>query len=316
MDYLLCMDAFVRVAEVGSFSEVARQLSVSKSVVTNRVQQLEALVGAPVFHRSTRMVRLSEIGLAYFDECAQLVANANQVVDQMQQFRKSPSGLLRIHAIPGVVLGRLTNSLLSFQEQYPLINFDFVLNDLVVDPIREGYDCVLQLFAAISEDLVQKKLFRVHRVFCASPEYLAKHEPILHPQDLFEHRLGLYSRYPTKDKWSFSHGDEVVELDIKPQIRSNAVHFLKEIAMTSGAVVCLPTMVAAEELMAGRLVTVLRDYHLPLYWLSAVFPRTQRNSIKLRLFLDYVTKDFTELPAWDRALLEAGHLLPHPSKVE
>lgn len=312
MDHFLSMDAFVRVAEVGSFVEVARQLNVSKSVITTRVQQLEEFVGAPLFHRSTRNVRLSEIGEAYFDECAQVVAHANQVVDQMRQFKASPTGILRIHAIPGLVLGHMAGSLLRFQEQHPSINFDFVVNDLVIDPVKEGFDCALQIFAPISEDLVQKKLFPIRRVFCASPAYLESHAPIVHPLNLQEHKLGLYSRYPTKDKWVFDDGFERMELELKPHVRSNSVHFLKDIAIESGAVVCLPTIVAATEIMAGRLVPVLRGYRLPFYWLSAVFPKTQRNSIKVRLFLDHIIRDFAASPPWDIELVKAGHLPAMP----
>lgn len=315
MDHFLSMDAFVRVAEVGSFVEVARQLNVSKSVITTRVQQLEEFVGAPLFHRSTRNVRLSEIGEAYFDECSQVVAHANQVVDQMRQFRGSPRGVLRVHGIPGLVLGHMAGALLRFQEMHPSITFDFVVNDLVIDPVKEGFDCVLQIFSPISEELVQKKLFPIRRVFCASQEYLDRHGAILHPLDLHDHKLGLYSRYPTKDKWVFDDPFERVEVDLRAAIRTNAVHFLKDLALESGAVVCLPTIVAAKEIMAGRLVPILRGYRLPIYWLSAVFPKTQRNSIKLRLFLEHIHQEFAASPPWDIELVNAG-LLPAMPDVE
>ncbi|MRV70459.1 LysR family transcriptional regulator [Duganella sp. FT92W] len=309
MDHFLSMDAFVRVAEVGSFAEVARQLNVSKSVVTTRVQQLEDFVGSSLFHRSTRTVRLSEVGQTYFDECAQVVSHANQVVDLMRQYRGSPRGQLRVHAIPGLVLDHMAASLMRFQARHPSISFDFVVDDMVIDPIREGFDCVLQIFAPISEDLVQKKLLPVRRIFCAAPDYLANHPPILHPLDLPSHKLGLYSRYPTKDKWTFDDGYEQIELELKPAVRSNAIHFLKEIALASGAVVCLPTIVAARHILEGRLVPILRGYRLPSYWLSAVFPKTQRNTVKLRLFLEHLARDFSENPAWDVALINQG-LLP------
>lgn len=316
MDHFLSMDAFVRVAEVGSFVEVARQLNVSKSVVTTRIQQLEEFVGVPLFHRSTRNVRLSEAGEAYYEECAQLVAKANQVVDHMRQFRGSPTGVLRVHGIPGFVLGNMANFLLKFTKKNPGITFDFVVNDLVIDPVKEGFDCALQIFSPISEELIQKKLFPVRRIFCASPEYLHQHAPILHPLDLEAHALGLYSRYPTKDKWLFDDGYERVELELKPAIRSNAVHFLKEVALSSAAVVCLPTIVAAKEILSGSLVPVLRGYRLPFYWLSAVYPQTQRNSIKLKLFLEAISQEFSDNPPWDLQLVDKGCLPAMPDVPE
>ena len=316
MDHYLSIDAFVRVAEVGSFVEVARQLNVSKSVITTRIQQLEECVGAPLFHRSTRSVRLSEVGATYYHECAQLVVRSNQIVDQMRQFRSSPTGSLRVHGIPGFVLGHLTDFLLRFHRQHPAIHFDFVVNDLVIDPIKEGFDCALQIFAPISEELIQKKLFPVRRLFCASPAYLDTHPPILHPTDLELHHLGVYSRYPTKDKWIFDNGSEQVKMDIKPIFRSNSVHFLKEIALSAGAVVCIPTIVAAQEFLAGRLLPVLPDYRLSIYWLSAVYPKTQRNSIKLRLFLDQLNQEFSGNPPWDVELVKLGYMTSMPDLVE
>ncbi|ATE61660.1 LysR family transcriptional regulator [Thauera sinica] len=309
MDYFNCMDVFVRVAEVGSFAEVARQLGVSKSVVTTRIQQLEHFVGVPLFHRSTRNVRLSEVGQSYYDECSQLVARANQIVEEMRNAKGSPSGLLRVHGLPGLVLGHMSPFLRKFTAKYPGITFDFVVNDAVIDPVKEGFDCVLQIFSPISEDLVQRKLFPVRRIFCASPGYIAGHPPILHPLDLKTHDLGLYSRYPTKDKWVFDDGTEKVEVELLPKFKSNSVHFLREIALEGMAVVCLPTVVAAREVIAGNLVPVLRGYRNPPYWLSAVYPKTQRNSTRLKLFLDHLVIDFPHDPPWDVELI-ARALLP------
>lgn len=312
MDQFQSIDAFVRVAEVGSFAEVARQLHVSKSVVTSRVQQLEEFVGSPLFHRSTRNVRLSEVGEAYYHECAQLISRANDVVDQMRKFGSSPAGELRIHGITGFVLEHMPGFLARFQRQYPGITFDFVINDAVVDPVKEGFDCALQLFAPISDDLVQKRLFPIRRVFCASPDYLAQHGPVLHPLELVQHPLGLYSRYPAKDRWIFSDGVEKFDIELDTVVRTNSVHLLKEFAHAGGAIVCLPTMVAAADILAGRLQPILVDYELPPYWFSAVYPKTQRNSTRLRLFLEHFTEAFADVPPWDRALLDKG-ILPAPS---
>ncbi len=314
MDHFLNMDTFVRVAEVGSFAEVARQLNVSKSVITTRIHQLEEHIGVPLFHRTTRNVHLSEAGETYYPECAELVAKATEVVDRMRKYRNSPSGTLRIHGLPGLVLDHMAEFLTAFMAQNPHISFDFVVNDLVIDPVKEGFDCALQIFAPISEELVQRKLFPVRRVFCASPRYLDEHDPILHPYHLEKHPLGLYSRYPTKGRWLFEDGYEKIELELKPTIRSTSVHFLKEIALTAKAVVCLPTIIATKEILNGSLTPLLRGYHLPSYCLSAVYPKTQRNTVKLRMFLDAMLERFPEEPPWDIELIAKGHLPALPKE--
>lgn len=299
MDRFQSIDAFVRVAEASSFADVARQLGVSKSVITSRVQQLEEFVGAPLFHRTTRHVRLSETGELFYKECADLIARANGLVDQMRESRVSPTGTLRIHALPGFVLGHMAHLLNQFQNLYPGIAIDLTVNDAVVDPVKEGFDCALQIFPPASEDLIERRLFQVRRIFCASPAYLAQNPPVREPEDLQQHRLGLYSRYPSRDRWVFSGQDRQVILDLKPSLRTNSVHMLRDYAVDGGGIVCIPTVVAAEMIVAGKLSLLLDQYQLSHFWLSAVFPKTQRNMYKLRLFLDHITQSFSEIPPWD-----------------
>jgi DNA-binding transcriptional LysR family regulator len=306
MDRFQSIDTFVRVAETGSFAETARQLKVSKSVVTTRIQQLEDLVGVALFHRTTRHVRLSEVGEMYLHDCADLVSRSNELMDVMRESHVSPTGNLRIHALPGFVLERMAHLLSRFLTLYPDISIDLVVNDAVVDPVKEGFDCALQIFPPASEDLIERRLFPVRRVFCASPDYIKNHDPILRPEDLCYHSLGLYSRYPSKNHWVFNGKDEEVILDLEPSLQSNSIHMLRNFAEDGGGVVCVPTVVAADSVTAGDLKLLLCDYSLSYFWLSAVFPQTQRNMFKLRLFLDFLVDDFAGEPPWDTALTEYG----------
>ncbi|HET6439219.1 MAG TPA: LysR family transcriptional regulator [Anaeromyxobacter sp.] len=306
MDRFLSIEAFVRVAETQCFSEAARQLGVSKSVITARVQQLEEFVSVPLFHRTTRSVRLSEVGEVFYRDCAELLGRADALVEHARDLRGAPAGLLRVHALPGFVLGHLAEVLREFQDRFPAIVLDLVVNDTVIDPVREGYDCALQIFPPSSEALVEKRLFPVRRIFCASPTYLARHGSPAVPADLAEHRLGLYSRYPTRDRWSFSCGGDEVVLELKPFLRTNSVHLLRDYALADAGLVCIPTLVAADDILAGRLQVVLAGQRLSSFWLSAVYPATHRNTFKLRLFLDCVARAFSGGPRWDRALVAGG----------
>lgn len=165
MDRLQNIETFVRVAETKNFSEAARQLRVARSVVTNRIQQLEEHVGAPLFHRSTRVVRLTEVGQVYLRDCTELVVRANDLVDQMRDMRGSPAGTLTVHALTGLVLGCFPAVIREFQQAYPDIRLDLSVSDSVVDPVKAGVDCALQIFPAASTDLVSRPMFPVRRVF-------------------------------------------------------------------------------------------------------------------------------------------------------
>lgn len=307
MDRFLAIDAFVRVAETQSFVEAARQMRVSRSVVTTRIQQLEAFVGAPLFHRNTRSVRLSELGQAFLRDCVELVGRTNEVVDQMREVTTSPTGRLRVHALPGFVLGHLAQVLQRFQERYPQIVLDMIVNDAAIDPVKEGFDCALQIFPPRSEELVSKKLFPVRRVFCATPEYVRRHGLPRHPRDLLGHRIGWYSGYPTRERLAF-HGEAgTVQLELKPVLLTNSVHLLREYALEHAGIVCLPTLVASEAVLNGRLRLMLPEHPISSFWLSVFYPSTVRSALKLKLFLDVLEQGFAGvLPPWDRPLLERG----------
>jgi DNA-binding transcriptional LysR family regulator len=309
MDRFLSIEAFVTVAKTESFAEAARQMRVSKSVITTRVQQLEEYVGTPLFHRNTRNVRLSEIGQAFFQDCSDLVCKTDDLVDQMREHNGAFAGQLKIHALPGFVLGHLAACLRDFQEQYRDIVLDLFVNDAVVDPIKAGVDCSLQIFHPPSEDLIARKIFPVRRVFCASDDYLGRHGIPASPRDLHEHRIGLYSGYPTRDRWIFHQGEDKIVLDLKPSLRSNSVHLLKEYAIEGAGIVCIPTLVASESILRGDLRLVLPDWQLSSFWLSIVYPRSHRGGAKLKLFAEALQARFAGEPPWDQALTGIG-LLP------
>ncbi len=308
MDRFLAIDAFVRVAETASFAEAARQMRVSRSVVTTRIQQLEAFVGAPLFLRNTRSVRLSELGQAFLRDCIELVGRTNEVVDQMREVTTSPAGRLRVHALPGFVLGHLAQLLRQFQTRYPQIVLDMTVNDAALDPVKEGFDCALQIFPPRSEELVARKLFPVRRVFCATPGYARRNGRPRHPRDLMGHRIGWYSGYPTRERLSFHGASEVVSLEVKPVLLSNSVHLLREYALEDAAIVCLPTLVASDAIVDGQLQLVLPDWPLSAFWLSVFYPTAVRSALKLKLFLDLLEQNFSGVPPWDRALIERGLL--------
>lgn len=309
MDRLQNIETFVRVAQTQSFAEAARQLRIARSVVTTRIKQLEDYVGAPLFHRSTRVVRLSEVGQAFLRDCTELVGRANDLVDQMRDMRGTPAGVLRVHALTGLVLGHFASLLREFQTRYPDIRLELIVSDAVVDPVKAGVDCALQIFPASSQELVSRPLFPVRRVFCATPRYLKTHGVPKEPRDLHNHKLGLYSGYPTRDRWEFHTGDSSLTVYLKPALLTNSVHLLREYALEHAGIVCLPTLVAGEAILKGDLEIVLPEHLLSSFSLSAVYAGSSRNAFKLKLFIESIAAEFTREPPWDAALIDRG-LLP------
>ncbi len=162
----------MRVAESQSFANAARQLGVTPSVITNRIKQLETFIETPLFHRSTRTVTLSEAGTKFFEECADLITQIDSVTDRMRLAQATPSGMLRVQVLPGFALGHLGRAIKDFSAAYPDINIDITVSDKSANPVDEGYDVAFQIFRTGSETLIERPLFPVRRLFCASPQYI------------------------------------------------------------------------------------------------------------------------------------------------
>ncbi len=311
MDNFQGIEAFVRVAQTQSYVEAARLLRVSKSVVSTRIKLLEEVVKTPLLNRNSRTVALSEAGRAFYPQCEELVARVTGLVEEMRNLSGQPSGGLRVHALPGFVLGQFGELLGRFQEKYPDISLDLVISDSIIDPVREGFDCVLQIFEPVSDALIAQKLYAWRGVFCASPGYLQRHGSPAHPGELNRHRLGLYSRYPWRNQWQFSRaGVAEPPLRLEPALQSNSVHLLRDYACSGSGIVCIPTLIAAPELLAGKLQVVIPGYEMPPVWLCAVYPVAQRGQLKLRLFLEELAPSAGDVPPWDKALIAHGLIGP------
>jgi DNA-binding transcriptional LysR family regulator len=314
VDRFLCIQAFVQVAECQSFVKAARQLGVTPSVITTRIKQLEAFIDNPLLHRSTRAVTLSEAGMSFFQECAELVTKVDSVTDRMRLAKSTPSGMLRVQVLPGFAIGHLGRAIKDFSNEYPDISIDITVSDQLSNPVDQGYDVAFQIFRPGAESLIVRPLFTVRRLFCASPQYLEKAGTPLEPADLPRHPLGIYSGYPTRNRWTFHRRGEEITLELPAKLRSNSVHLLHDFALTGGGITCLPTLVCGSDLLGGRLVPLLTDYALAPLDLLAIYPTTQRRAVKVRLLVEFIAKRFSGEPEWDAALRTVVALRNEPGK--
>ena len=204
--------------------------------------------------------------------------------------------------LPGFALGHFSGALVEFSALHPGITFEIMVSDKLVDPVNEGLDLVFQIYPPVSDALIERRLFPHRGVFCASPDYLARSPPLAAPGDLIRHRFIRYSNYPWDDRWPFHKGDERIEVKMAPVLKTNSVHLLLDCVLHGGGVAYLPTLLAAPGLADGSLVRVLPEYSPPQLWLSAVYPASHRSTTKVKVFLDFISKQFPSEPSWDRGI--------------
>ncbi len=293
MDLLLSLEAFCCVAETGSLTAAARRLGVAKSVVTTRVQQLEGRLGVPLFHRSSRAMKLSELGGKYYVECQEILTRTDELTSRSRSDEKQLSGTLFIQVLPGFALNGFSRALADFARLHPGLRFEITVSDQLVDPVHAGLDLVFQIYPPVSDALIERRLFAHDGVFCASQDYLNGAPPLETPEDLTLHRFSRYSYYPWGDKWPLRRGDTLIKLHLRPILKTNSVHLLRDFVLSGAGVAYLPTAIISGDLRSGKLVRLLNNYVAPQLWLSAVYPISHRSSGKMKVFLDFISKRFS-----------------------
>ena len=300
MDRLAALEAFVKVAETQSFSEAARRLRASKSVVSRQIAALEAELGARLFQRTTRSMTLTEAGRSYFERASRILADLEDANLSVSQLQATPRGQLRVNAPMSFGLLHLAPALPDFLARYPDVDIDLTMNDRFVDLIDEGFDLAVRVGKLEDSSLVARKLVPVRRVICASPDYLKARGTPQTPDDLTQHACLCYSNLSMAHEWRFvTEKGAPWPVEVKGRLNVNNGDALKIAALRGLGFVNLPTFIVGSELQAGTLVTVLDRFIPQDASLSAVYPHSRHLSPKVRAFVDFLTERFGPRPYWD-----------------
>jgi DNA-binding transcriptional LysR family regulator len=292
MDKLEGLRTFVKVVELGSFSEAGRALRLSRSAVSKYVGELEDELGVQLLSRTTRRVSPTENGLAYFERVLGILSEleaADQAVSQMQA---TPRGLLRVNAPMSFGTLRLGPAIAEFMQLYPELRIQLVLSDENVDPLQDGLDVTLRIADLESSSLIARKIMPIARLICASPDYFQTHGVPSHPNDLRDHNCLTYGFLSTGNQWKLSGRDGDHWVQPAWTLCANNAEVLRDAAIAGRGITLVPTFIAADALQAGRLATCLDTYQAPPLALYALYPPTRHLAVKVRLFIDFLVKRF------------------------
>ncbi len=300
MDRLDSMEAFVRVAESKSFSEAARRLNLSKSVISRQVSALESDLGARLLHRTTRNLTLTEVGAAYLERCQRILADIEEANQSVSNLQGAPRGKLRISAPVPFTTTHLAPALPDFLTRYPDMEIDLVLNDRFVNLVEEGFDLAIRIGKLDDSSLIARFLAPARIAAVASPDYLARHGTPNSPADLLQHRCLCYSNLSSPDEWSFQTADGARStVKVRGRVRANNGDVLRQAAISGLGVTVLPTFIVGADLQAGTLVPVLEDYIPQSIGIYAIYPHARHLSPKVRAFVDFLADRFGPRPYWD-----------------
>ncbi|GGF35552.1 LysR family transcriptional regulator [Aliidongia dinghuensis] len=292
--------AFVAVAEARSISEAARRLSLSKSVVSERLAELERSVGASLLHRTTRKLSLTEDGAAFLERAARILREIEDATADLAQRRGTLAGPLRLSA--PVTFGRmhLGPALYPFLERHSQIELTLDLDDRRVDAAADGYDAVIRHGPIVDSRLMAWRLAPSRRVLVASADYLARHGTPETVADLERHRGIFYTNRGVAD-WRFRREADTVMVRARVGLRVNNGDVMRDAAIAGLGIALMPMFIVGEAIAAGQLVPIEVDAPSEDEFVFMAHPEGRRTSAKLRALADHLRATFGAPPYWERA---------------
>ena len=302
MDKLDSLRAFVKVVELGSFSEAGRQLRLSRSAISKYVGDLEESLGVQLLNRTTRHASPTESGQTYFDRAMTILADIDAADQAVAQAQSSPRGLLRVNAPMSFGTLQLGPAVADFMAECPELQIQLVLSDDQVDPMQGGFDVTLRIADLESSSLIARKIVAIERAVCASPDYLKEHGTPKLPEDLRRHALLTYGFLLTGNQWKLTGKDGDHWIQPSWTLCVNNAEVLRDAAVRGRGIALLPTFIAGDALRVGTLQRVLKPYKAPPLTLYAIYPPTRHLAVKVRLFIDFLVARFSGVPSWDAKL--------------
>ncbi|MGY2287000.1 LysR substrate-binding domain-containing protein [Pseudomonas gingeri] len=294
MDQVKAMKVFVRIYERSSFTLAAEDLNLPRATLTHTLNQFEAWLGTRLLERSTRRVRPTLDGEAYYQRCVQLLA---QLEEAELAFRTvEPKGRLRVDLQGTLAKYFVVPALPAFLERYPEIEVSISEASHFIDLIAEGVDCVLRSGNLGDSSLIGRRVANLRQVTCASPAYLRKHGEPQNLDDLGRHKgVNYVSRATGKlFPFEFTENGELREVPLAGKVSVFGAEIYAASAVAGLGLIQVPHYRVAEQIGQGLLKEVLPNHPPPPMPVSVLYPQNRHMSPRVRVFVDWISEVFAK----------------------
>jgi len=289
--------AFVAITEAGSISAAARRLGVAKSVASERLAELERLLGTRLIQRTTRKLTLTEDGQTFLPRAQQILYQAREAAAELAERRGTLAGPLRVSGPVGFGILHLGPALNRFLREHPEIDLTLELDDGFVDAAASGFDAVVRHGPVGDTRLVAKRLARTRRVLVASPAYLAEKGQPASLADLPAHCGILYANRDAD--WRFAGAEGWTVVRPRAALRVNNGLVMRDAALAGLGITLLPTFFVHEQLADGSLAVVDVGMEAEGAELFIAYPRDRGASAKIAALTASLRRSFGDPPYWD-----------------
>ena len=286
---------FVMVVEAGSFTKVAEQLNLTNSVVSKRIARLEQNLNTQLLYRTTRKLSLTDAGAIFYGKARQAKRALQEAEDAITGYGEEIRGTVKI-TVP-VVSARLTlnKAITKFCKDNPNVTVDFTIDNDFVDIIEQGYDLAIRTAHLEDSSLIARRLIDSNWHICASPEYLRLAGTPEKPEELAQHNCLVYEHEGAGSmQWGFKEGAREYNVQVQGRFRTNNLNSLRVAALEDFGIAYLPQALVHEDIVAGKLVSILQGQTAKDLGIYAVYPRTRQPDKKIKLLIEYIRDAFID----------------------
>lgn len=301
MDRLQAMTTFVAVVETAGFASAARKLAVSPSVISRVMSELEAHLGVRLLTRTTRVVKVTDAGAAYFEDCRRILAEIDSAEQAAGGATATPRGQLTVTA--PTLFGKLhvMPVVHDYLTRYPGATVNCWFVDRIVNMVDEGADVAVRIGELPASSLQAVSVGKVRRLICASPAYLKKHGTPKTPADLDDHVTIRTENLAGTPEWRFKSGSKSIGIPITPRLTTTTNDSAIAAAVAGLGVARVLSYQVTEELAAGKLRIVLAEHEMAPLPVHVVHREGRHANQKVRAFLDLAIDTLrARSPLWQR----------------
>jgi len=297
---------FLDVALLGNLSKVASSRDVAVSSVSRKIDALEADLGVKLFHRTSRSIILTDAGEQFLPHVRSILAELDDAKDAISSLRADPRGLLTVTAPTAFGRRHMVPAVASFLKKYPLMEIDLNLSDQIIDLSAQRIDVAIRIGALPDSDLIATRLAPMHRLACASPEYIKHHGKPATPVDLVKHNCLKKVSRPLPTEWNFPGFNQNKSLPVKGTYRSDDIDALLQAAIAGVGIIHLASWLVSDSLIAGTLQLLfepnISDSQKNASAIHAVRMPGRSHAPKAQLFVAHLRNEFGDPPYWDSML--------------
>ncbi|MEK8029804.1 LysR family transcriptional regulator [Ideonella sp. DXS29W] len=297
MDRLQAMTTFVAVVDCGGFASAARKLNLSPPVVTRAVAELEERLGLRLLTRTTRVVRVTDAGARFAEDCRRIIAAIDEAETAAAGVHTEPRGTLTLTA--PVLFGQLyvTPILVRYLQRFPEVDAQCLFLDRVVNVVEEGVDVAVRIGELPDSSLQAIRVGRVRRVLVAAPSYLEAHGRPQRPEELAAHTIISAAGVTPVAEWRFNDAGKPLVQRMQPRMRTVTNDSAITAAVAGLGITRLMSYQAAAHLQSGALQVLLEDFESAPLPIHVVHHEGRHATQKVRAFIDMAVQGLRADPA-------------------